>query len=209
MANSRKFTVAGVCLNHCICFPKIILVTSQWNLFCQRWLCSLAWSWASLTASHTDTHTHAVHVFQPSKDKVAAVCLKHKIPLPEAEKAGFLFATVSVAHVYWVDKAAFQPNLSLSVPFQQDYYCSRFYQVWQICQWFIFGVVCFDILAYCPSEHKTDGTDVSDTLCNAWPKHCFCRICSAGLSQDSFSEFFLNFNLDLEFLFLKMCFHVN
>lgn len=75
--------------------------------------------------------------------------------------------------VHWVHKSAFYSIFFyffiLLGSFQQDYYSSLFYRVWQTCQWFV-----FDILAYRPLEHKTDWADVSDIVWD-YPD-CVCAV---------------------------------
>lgn len=172
MANSRQLAEASLCLNCCICCLQTVLLTSQWTLFCQRWLGSSVLSWASDSVSST-----CVSPLKGHRD--AAVCVEHETPLLEAEdedtKCSFLslwgMCVLSETCLQYVCVLGAQSSVplhfSFARQFQQDYYCSLVYQVWQTCQCFIFRAGCPEILAYCPLEHKTDWTDVSDTLCDA------------------------------------------
>lgn len=100
-----------------------------------------------------------------------------------------LFAVILNVSVAYVCVSSLQSSFSFhfSFPhhFQNDYHCSRFYQVWQTHHCFIFRAVCPEILAQCPLDHKANWTDVSDTSCDASPTDSVCRIRCERLNWDS------------------------
>lgn len=71
-------------------------------------------------------------------------------------------------------------HFSFAVQFQQDYYCSLFYQVWQTFS----SRVARDVGMLSDGATKTDWTDVSDTLCDASPTDPLCIKCCERLSLD-------------------------
>lgn len=150
MANSEQLAEAGLCLNCCICCLKPILLTSQWTLFCRWGQGSSVLSWASVSST-------CVSLLKGQT--VAAVCLGHEIPLLEAEEDTKCYLFVLSETFQWHGcvlsiQSSHPLHFSFALQFQQDYYCSLFYQVWQTCLWFVFRAVCPGILAYCPLEQK-------------------------------------------------------
>lgn len=173
MANSEQLAEASWCLNCCICCLKTVLLTSQWTLYCQWWLGSSVLSWDS------DSLFPLCFTFQRTQWQQLVSSMEFLYQSHKRTQNGFslwnlkLFSVVCVFSV----QSSLPLHFSSALQFQQDYYCSLFYQVWQTCQCFIFRAVCPEILAYYPLEHKTDWTDVSDTLCDASPTDSVCRIC--------------------------------
>lgn len=137
-------------------------------------------------AAQSWTSVSSPCAFLPKEQIVVAFCLEHEIPSLEPEWDTICYLFVLSQTFQWHGcvlgiKASHPLHFSFALQFQQDYYCSLFYQVWQTCQWLGFRAVCPGILAYCPLEQKTDWTDVSDTLCDASPTNPVCGICCERL----------------------------
>lgn len=177
MANGEQLAKAGLCSSCCICCLKSILLTSQWTVP-RGGGCSVMGSVSSL------------YVSLPKEQIGVALCLEHDIPSLEPEWDTICYLFVLSQTFQWHErvlgiKTPHPLHFSFALQFQQDYYCSLFYQVWQTCQWLGFRAVCPGISAYCPLEQKTDWTDVSDTLCDASPTNPVCGICCERLNCDT------------------------
>ena len=140
MANSEQLAEAGLCLNHCMCCLRPFPLTSQWILSVVTGLLILSWASDGVCSPSKDT---------PRQQFVWS--MKHLSSRPEKDTNRFFFSFSFFFFVIWnisgacVCALSVQSSLplhfSLAPQFQQDYYCSLFYQVWQTCQRFIFRAV--------------------------------------------------------------------
>lgn len=171
MANSRQLAEAGVCVWTVASAASRLFFSHPSELY------SVSGDWAPQSRHEPAIASPSTCVSPLEGHTVAPLRRERETPLLQAEddtKCCFFSLCGLVCECVFGAQSSVPLHFSFARQFQQDYYCSLFYQVWQTCQCFIFRAVCPEILAYCPLEHKTDWTDVSDTLCDASAADAVC-----------------------------------